>query len=75
MTDVLKIAMERREKLRSEVARLDDFIATAEGLLRDSGASPAAAGSSDTASSSKAEDSAESGDVPRPSIIRRGLAS
>lgn len=33
MTDVLKIAIERRAKLQDEVAKLDDFIRMAETLM------------------------------------------
>lgn len=35
MTDVLKIAVDRREELREEVARIDEFIRIAEILLND----------------------------------------
>ena len=34
MTDVLKIALERREHLQAEIERLDDFIRMAEHLIR-----------------------------------------
>ena len=40
MTDVLKIAIERRAQLQDEVAKLDDFIRMAEGLIQDSDKSP-----------------------------------
>lgn len=33
-TDVLKIALERRDQLQAEIDRLDDFIRTAEQLIR-----------------------------------------
>ena len=36
MTDVLKIALDRRAELSREVARLDDFIRMAEALIRTS---------------------------------------
>lgn len=36
MTDVLKIALDRRAELHEEVARLDDFIRMAETLIRAS---------------------------------------
>lgn len=35
-TDVLKIALERRDELQAEIDRLDDFIRTAEQLIRGS---------------------------------------
>ncbi len=34
MTDVLKIAQDRRAELREEVARIDDFIRMADSLMR-----------------------------------------
>ena len=97
MTDVLKIALERRSKLQEEVDRLDDFIRMAETLIRGGGAS---SGSSTTASAPKPAveetgdspmhaaarrlteteprrtegETAETAEMPRPSIIRRGLA-
>ena len=114
MTDVLKIALERRSKLQEEVDKLDDFIRMAEGLIRGGGApaqmpaaAPAAApapspATSETPSETKEEpaadsdespmraamrrlsdgdsrrqpeaESSEGTDVPRPSIIRRGMA-
>ena len=36
MTDVLKIALDRRAELHEEVARLDEFIRMAEALIRTS---------------------------------------
>lgn len=36
MTDVLKIALDRRADLHEEVARLDEFIRMAEALIRTS---------------------------------------
>lgn len=99
MTDVLKIALERRAKMQEEVDRLDDFIRTAESLISNGGsvatmapaAQPAPAPEpapaeatpmtlsrrSDEAAprSAPAAESNEGTDVPRPNIIRRGLAS
>ena len=37
MTDVLKIAMDRRAKIQEEVAKLDDFIRLAESLIKNGG--------------------------------------
>ncbi len=115
MTDVLKIALERRSKLQEEVDRLDDFIRMAETLIRAGGAVPAstaapapapaaapaatpipAAPAAPKAVNAETEESpmraaarrlsdaeprrapdteaADGADVPRPSIIRRGLA-
>lgn len=34
MTDVLKLALDRRAELQEEVARMDDFIRMADSLLR-----------------------------------------
>ncbi|MEM1297914.1 MAG: hypothetical protein AAGH68_01450 [Pseudomonadota bacterium] len=36
MTDVLKIALDRRAELHDELAKLDDFIRMAESLIRQS---------------------------------------
>ena len=103
MTDVLKIALERRSKLQEEVDNLDEFIRMAETLI--SGGDKVAAAPQNAAvkaAVAEAEESpmraaarrlteteprrapepqadadtpaAESTDVPRPSIIRRGLA-
>ncbi|MFK7944024.1 MAG: hypothetical protein AB8B85_14070 [Paracoccaceae bacterium] len=36
MTDVLKIALDRRAELHDELAKLDDFIRMAETLIRQS---------------------------------------
>lgn len=35
-TDVLKLALEKRDELQAEIDRLDDFIRTAEQLIRGS---------------------------------------
>lgn len=114
MTDVLKIALERRSKLQDEVDKLDDFIRMAETLIRNGGApaqmpaaapaatpapSPAVAETPTETKEQPTADSEESPmraamrrlsdgdsrrqpegesnegtDVPRPSIIRRGMA-
>ena len=111
MTDVLKIALERRTKLQEEVEKLDDFIRMAESLIRGGVApanvaaaaaatavptpAPTAAPAAAKAPATEAEESpmraaarrlseteprraepeaSEGTDVPRPSIIRRGLA-
>ena len=71
MTDVLKIALDRRAEVHEEIARLDEFIRTAETLMRTDdvkgpgGRRPATTSSAD-------DDEAESTDIPRPGIIRRG---
>ena len=41
MTDVLKIALERRNKLHDEIRKLDEFIRMAEALMRVDGTAPA----------------------------------
>ncbi len=43
MTDVLKIALDRRAELHEEVEKLDEFIRMAEMLIRTSQQRPAAA--------------------------------
>lgn len=50
MTDVLKLAIDRREKLQQEVAKLDEFIRMAHSLLRGAQATPASAESDTTGS-------------------------
>jgi len=37
MTDILKIAVERRNKLQEEIAKLDEFVVMAESLMRGAG--------------------------------------
>ncbi|MEM7059535.1 MAG: hypothetical protein AAF557_18270 [Pseudomonadota bacterium] len=84
MTDVLKIAIERRTQLQDEVAKLDDFIRMAETLMNAPGEAPAAPampGGMPQAAPDPAvrtsprraqePEAAEAADVPRPSIIRR----
>lgn len=83
MTDVLKIAIERRAQLQDEVAKLDDFIRMAETLMSAPGDAPMPAMPSGmpqaapepavrTAPRTAQEPAAtEAADVPRPSIIRR----
>lgn len=43
MTDVLRIALDRRDQLQAEIARLDEFIRTAEQLIRTSQTAPRSA--------------------------------
>lgn len=64
MPDVLKIALERRDQLNTEIERLDQFIRTAEMLIR--GTQPRVAGGTEDA------------DVPGPvrmNLMRRGAAN
>lgn len=92
MTDVIKIAMERRSKLQDEIAKLDEFVRMAEALVRQqqgtSAQSPAPApapvlasapsepaASATPAAAAPAAEKSGTKDVPRPSIIRRGLAA
>lgn len=87
MTDVLKIALDRRAELHDEVEKLDQFIRMAETLIRKSQdtapipmESMAPRDSSAEASMRQtgrrgSDQAAESTDVPRPSIIRRGAAA
>ena len=81
MTDVLKIAIERRAQLQEEVAKLDDFIRMAETLMSTpveaaaaSVAMPQAAPEPMVRTATRRpqeSETAEAADVPRPSIIRR----
>ena len=74
MTDVLKIALDKRAQLHEEVAKLNEFIRYAESLLRTA-QNDGGEGSTASRTSSKQQaddDGAEGSDVPRPSIIRRG---
>ena len=74
MTDVLKIALDRRAQLHDEVAKLNEFIRYAESLLRtaqnEAADSPAVSRTTDKSASESS--ATESADAPRPSIIRRG---
>lgn len=40
MTDVVKIAKERRDALAAEIGRLDEFVRTAEKLVENGGNDP-----------------------------------
>lgn len=86
MSDVLKIALDRRAQLHEEVAKLDEFIRMAETLMRGTRDVPAmpvgmpaqvpAAERSETSMRSAlrrttGDESSDAGDVQRPSIIRR----
>lgn len=42
MTDVLKIAVQRRAALQEEIAKIEDFIRMAEALMREPASSAAA---------------------------------
>lgn len=88
MTDVLKIALERRAELNEQVAKLDEFIRMAETLIRGSASMPELPPVRDLTTSEQGEPvvrtamrragepgAAEGTDVPRPSIIRRGNAA
>lgn len=64
MTDVLRIALERRDHLQSEIERLDEFIRMAEMLMRSSQARQEAD-----------EDEDEPATRPRVNVLRRGFAN
>ncbi len=64
MTDVLKIALERRAKLNDEVTKLDEFIRMAESLMRATNQKPEEVG--------EAEVEVEEDSAPRPNLLRRG---
>lgn len=67
MTDVLKIALNRRAELHEEVAKLDEFIRMAESLIRASNRT-----SDDKADAPAATEEAEEAAQPRPNLLRRG---
>ena len=84
MTDVLKIAIERRAQLQDEVAKLDEFIRMAETLMSGTqdmpampeapqAVAPQASGEPivRTAMRRVQDEAVDGTDVPRPSIIRR----
>jgi hypothetical protein len=62
MTDVLKIALDRRAELHDEVAKLDEFIRMAESLI-------SAGGSIAEPANDAGEEDA---DAKRPNVLRRG---
>ena len=65
MTDVLKIALNRRAELHEEVAKLDEFIRMAESLMRASNRMP-------EDKEETAESEPEDASAPRPNLLRRG---
>ncbi|MEO1493858.1 MAG: hypothetical protein AAFV19_17020 [Pseudomonadota bacterium] len=67
MTDVLKIALERRAELHEEVAKLDEFIRMAESLMRGSNDKP----EEKKATPEPTVDADETAQ-PRPNLLRRG---
>ncbi|MEM0921896.1 MAG: hypothetical protein AAGI13_02555 [Pseudomonadota bacterium] len=87
MTDVIKIALQRRAELSAELNRLDDFIRMAETLVQDHGQAtakpstpPNAAASSPATNGGPAEPASEGPDqqdVPlrspgaRPTVFRQ----
>lgn len=86
MTDVLKIALDRRAELNEEIEKLDDFIRMAESLIRGSQHSaphstenemprrPAQVAEPVVRTAirrAEAEDIAEDHAVQRPQVIRR----
>lgn len=64
MTDVLKIALDRRADLHEEVARLDEFIRMAEALIRTSQARHA-----DEADANQPEPEVRKMSVERPAAV------
>ena len=79
MTDVLKIALDRRAQLHEEVAKLNEFIRYAETLIRGAQgggdaatpARPSTAESTPKGNGTEAPAAAAAGGDARPSIIRR----
>jgi len=79
MTDVVEIALKRRDRLRDEVAQLDDFIQMAGDLMRgvSNDAEPPSAELSAILPDSDADGESEpKADAPktesRPPFLRRG---
>lgn len=68
MTDVLKIALDRRAELSDEVAKLDEFIRMAESLMRVSNRTPEEPVAAPADVSVEADDTTQ----PRPNLLRRG---
>lgn len=60
MTDVLRIALEQREQLQSDIERLDEFIRSAEQLIRGAHPSP------------RVVEEIEHGGSARLNLLRRG---
>ncbi len=90
MTDVLKIALDRRAELHEEVAKLDEFIRMAEVLIRTSQQLPVpdvgatdempkrparVAGPADAPQMRRPEHEDANVTVGRPQVIRRGPAA
>jgi hypothetical protein len=67
MTDVLKIALDRRAELHDEVAKLDEFIRMAESLMRASNRVPEAPASEPEVTVDPDEPA-----QTRPNLLRRG---
>lgn len=89
MTDVLKIALDRRAELHEEIAKLDEFIRIAEGLIRNAqsrsvedlaaslpGAGDGATGDAEPGRPPVRRELATTvaTEISRPSVIRRGSA-
>lgn len=63
-TDVLKIALERRDRLHAEIEQLDEFIRTAEQLIRSSQSTPRSA-----------HEEVDTPGASRINLLRRGHAA
>ena len=90
MTDVLKIALDRRAELHEEIDKLDDFIRMAESLIRASQQRdtrsqpeemprrPAQVAEPEIRTAirrSESSDDEQNGPVQRPQVIRRGATA
>ena len=90
MTDVLKIALDRRAELHEEIEKLDDFIRMAEALIRASQRREMQSRAEDMpqrpadiatpplrnpVAQPEAVEADPSGPVQRPQVIRRGAAA
>ena len=90
MTDVLKIALDRRAELHEEIDKLDDFIRMAESLIRASQRRDMQSRADDVPQrpadisnpplrapgpQSEVVDTEQGGPVQRPQVIRRGATA
>ena len=90
MTDVLKIALDRRAELHEEIEKLDDFIRMAESLIRASQRREMQNRSDDIPQrpadianpplrnpgmQPEVVDTEQNGPVQRPQVIRRGATA
>lgn len=71
MTDVLKIALERRTKLQDEIKKLDEFIRMADALVRSENGDKPEAKPAEPAPAPAAAPEAESEESPMRAAARK----